>query len=107
MDTTAYTSFGELLKAFRKRRRLRQEELAARLGVHRNTIGAWERGDRLPDTRGMIQEAAHHLRLDEQETRQLLEASLLATSLRWNVPSSRNPFFTGREELLQELQRTL
>ncbi len=38
-------SFGTLLKAFRIRRRLTQQQLAAKLDVRRNTIGAWERGD--------------------------------------------------------------
>ncbi len=101
------TSFGELLKAFRKQKRIGQQQVAEQLGVHRNTIGAWERGDRLPDTRGMVLELARCLRLDEQETTRLLEASLTGVSTRWNVPYRRNPFFTGREELMPRLHTLL
>ncbi|GHO57398.1 FxSxx-COOH system tetratricopeptide repeat protein [Ktedonobacter robiniae] len=101
------TTFGELLKLLRKRQGLSQQHLAARLGVHRNTIGTWERGDFLPDSKGMVLELARQLQLDIQETRQLLEASLTALSAYWYVPYPRNPFFTGREELLQALHARL
>ncbi len=99
--------FGELLKAFRKQKRVGQQLVAEQLDVHRNTIGAWERGDRLPDTRSMVLELARCLQLDEQETACLLEASLTGISMRWNVPYRRNPFFTGREELMQRLHTLL
>ncbi len=95
------SSFGELLKTHRKRKRLTQKQLAQQLGVHANTISSWELGTYLPDTRGLVLELARHLALDEQETRQLLEASLTALSPHWLVPLSRNPFFTGREEILE------
>jgi len=52
---------GDLLKALRKRRKLSQQELARRLGKHLNTIGYWERGDRLPDTKAMVLELARVL----------------------------------------------
>lgn len=107
-DPFAATTFGDLLKGLRKRQRLSQQQLAAQLGIHRNTIGTWERGDFLPDSKGMVLELARQLHLEGHETRQLLEASLTALSSYWYVPYPRNPFFTGREELLHELhvQRT-
>ncbi len=101
------SSFGELLKTHRKRKRLTQKQLAQQLGVHANTISSWELGTYLPDTRGLVLELARHLALDEQETRQLLEASLTALSPHWLVPLSRNPFFTGREEILEALHTQL
>ncbi len=101
------SSFGELLKTHRKRKRLTQKQLAQQLGVHANTISSWELGTYLPDTRGMVLELARHLTLDEQETRQLLEASLTALSPHWLVPLPRNPFFTGREEILEALHTQL
>src|SRR5689334_6090050 len=88
------STFGEVLQRFRKRRGLPQHLLAEKLGVHRNTIGKWERGDCLPDTRGSVLELARHLGLNEQETQQLLEASLTAFSSYWHVPYQRNTFFT-------------
>jgi DNA-binding XRE family transcriptional regulator len=51
MESLPSSSFGELLKALRRRQRLTQSQLATELGVHRNTIGFWERGDFLPDTK--------------------------------------------------------
>ena len=100
-------TFGELLKLLRKRRRMSQQQLATYLEVHRNTIGTWERGDFLPDSKGMVLELARQLQLDSQETRRLLEASLTALSAYWYVPYPRNPFFTGRKELLQNLYACL
>ncbi|HKF35978.1 MAG TPA: helix-turn-helix domain-containing protein, partial [Ktedonobacteraceae bacterium] len=100
-------SFGALLKTFRKRTRLTQKQLAQQLGVHANTISSWELGTYLPETRGLVLELARHLALDEQETRQLLEASLTALAPHWLVPLPRNPLFTGREEILEALHTHL
>src|SRR5229473_6547455 len=106
-NNDGFDSFGSLLKSFRKRRHLTQQQLAAAVGVHRNAIGRWEQGDFLPVIRGMILELARHLMLDESETRRLLEASLTALSPHWHVPFQRNPFFTGREEILEALHTQL
>jgi tetratricopeptide (TPR) repeat protein len=103
MNSVAPTTFGELLKDFRKRRRLTQAQVAAQLGTHRNTVGTWEHGDFLPESKGIVLELARALRLDDQETRHLLEASLTALAPHWSVPLPRNPFFTGREEILEIL----
>jgi tetratricopeptide (TPR) repeat protein len=99
--------FGALLKALRTRRHLTQQCLAETMGVHRSTIGRWERGTLLPATRGIVLELARQLRLDAQETRQFLEASLTATTPFFLVPYPRNPFFTGREEILAALHAQL
>lgn len=107
MDSITLTSFGELLRALRKRQRITQQRLAERLDVHRNAIGAWEQGNVLPKSKSIVLELARVLRLDDQETRQLLEASLTALTPYWNVPYLRNPLFTGREEILEELHRRL
>ncbi|HLX57650.1 MAG TPA: tetratricopeptide repeat protein [Ktedonobacteraceae bacterium] len=96
-------SFGELLKTSRKRQHLTQKDLAQQLGVHTNTVSSWELGTYLPATRGLVLELARLLVLNEPETRQLLEASLTALSPHWYVPFPRNPFFTGREEILEAL----
>jgi tetratricopeptide (TPR) repeat protein/transcriptional regulator with XRE-family HTH domain len=103
MEKSALASFGELLKAYRKRQKVTQQQLARMLALHHNTVGAWERGDYLPATRGTILELARSLHLDEGETRDLLEASLITVTPRWSVPYQRNPFFTGRHEILLQL----
>jgi transcriptional regulator with XRE-family HTH domain/Tfp pilus assembly protein PilF len=107
MEHRYASSFGDLLKLFRKRKGLSQQLLAERLQVHRNTIGVWERGDRLPDTRGMVLEIAQRLELGDDDTLQLLEASLTALAPHWYVPHPRNPSFTGRDEVLQEIHAWL
>jgi tetratricopeptide (TPR) repeat protein len=107
MEQMMADSFGEALRGFRKRRRLSQQTLAALLGVHRNTISVWERGDFLPESKTIVLEIARQLHLNDQETRLLLEASLTALSPYWYVPFPRNQFFTGREEILQALHQGL
>ena len=101
------SSFGALLKALRKRRHLTQQQLASAVGVHRSAIIRWEQGDFLPQSKAIVLELARHLYLDDQETRALLEASLTELSLQWHVPFQRNPFFTGREEILETLHMHL
>src|SRR6266568_1461371 len=102
-----FSSFGALLKVFRTRRHLTQQQLAAAVGVHRNAIGRWEQGDFLPEQKSIVLELAKHLRLDGQEVRQLLDASFTAPTPLWSVPLPRNPFFSGREEILEALHAQL
>ncbi len=107
MSNMDVRSFGELLTALRKQHRVSQNELAAKLDVHRNTIGNWERGTYLPESKTLVLELAKHLHLNGQETRQLLDASLTETSPYWLMPYQRNPFFIGRDTMLQQLHSTL
>ena len=107
MSSVLPSSFGELLQKLRKQKSISQQVLAEKLGVHRNTIGAWEKGDRLPDTRGIVVELARQLRLDDDQTHQLLQASLTALYFYWHVPYPRNPFFTGRHTYLKTLHQRL
>lgn len=107
-DSYTYQApFGDLLKAHRKRAKITQRQLAEKVGVHYNTVWAWECGEHLPDTRGLVLELARHLRLNDQETRLFLEASLTALSPYWHMPYLRNPFFTGRADLLRQLHDAL
>lgn len=101
------TSFGELLKAFRKRRRLTQQQLAEAIGRHRSAIIRWEQGSFLPESKALVLELARHLHLDDQESHHFLEASLTALPPHWLVPLPRNPFFTGREQILEMLHTRL
>ncbi len=107
LSRNGLSSFGALLKVFRKRRSLTQQQLAEMIGVHRNALIRWEQGDCLPESKTMVLELARHLHLNDQESRQLLEASLTALVPHWLVPLPRNPFFTGREEVLEALHTQL
>ena len=67
--------FGELLKGFRQREGLTQQELAVRLGVHRRSISDWERSAYLPGTREMVLDLAEALGLSPADTDHLLIAA--------------------------------
>ncbi len=101
------SSFGEILRVARKRKHMTQKQLAQQLGVHSNTISSWEVGTYLPESRELVLKLVRHLDLNEQEAWQLLEASLTGLSPYWSVPYQRNPFFTGREEILLQLHNVL
>ncbi|GHO45929.1 helix-turn-helix domain-containing protein [Ktedonospora formicarum] len=98
-----FPPFGDLLKNFRKRSKITQQALAIRLGIHRNTIGFWERGDILPDSKARVLELADTLSLNKVETLQLLEASMTSIIPYWYQPFPKNPFFIGREDVLRTL----
>lgn len=99
--------FGALLMDLRRQRRVSQQDLARKLDVHRNTIGKWERGLCLPESKTLVLEIARQLHLNTQDTRCLLEASLTTLSPYWHLPYQRNPFFTGRDDLLHRLHDAL
>jgi tetratricopeptide (TPR) repeat protein/transcriptional regulator with XRE-family HTH domain len=97
------------LKAAREWRGWSQQELADHLKITPNSISRWERGISSPgpyfrrqlcDLFGMSLE---ELGLASQSI-QTGSASFPAI---WHVPFQRNPFFTGREEVLLRLQERL
>src|SRR5581483_5381024 len=104
---TMISSFGEVLKTLRKQSKVNQQKLAIHLGVHPNTISKWERGVCLPESKTIVLELARQLHLNAQDTRLLLEASLTALSPYWYMPYQRDPFFTGREDILQKMHKAL
>jgi transcriptional regulator with XRE-family HTH domain len=53
-NTAGTGSFGTVLKQWRKRQRLTQHRLAEALGVHHNTIGRWEEGSFLPESKALV-----------------------------------------------------
>ncbi|MBO0791280.1 MAG: helix-turn-helix domain-containing protein, partial [Ktedonobacteraceae bacterium] len=107
MTSFDQSPFGELLHTFRKRKRLTQQRLADSIGMHRHAISRWELGDVLPASKAIVLELARCLHLNDQEARNLLEASLAAPAPLWGVPFPRNLFFTGRQETLAVLRSHL
>lgn len=106
-QTVGALPFGEMVRVLRNRKGIRQQDLASKLDLHRNTIGSWERGECLPDSKSIVLELAKFLKLDEQETRQLVDASLTSVVQRWNVPYQRNRYFTGRSAVLHHIHELL
>lgn len=107
MDRSDFSSFSVALTTLRRRRGLTRQQLATQVGVCRTTIETWERGEILPASRDIVMDLACCLHLDEQQTDWLLEASLTTLTPLFLVPLQRNPFFTGREEVLQALSTHL
>lgn len=107
MHASEYFPFGDMLKTFRTQKHINQQQLADKLAVHRNTIGGWERGEYLPASKGIVMEIIRQLQLNDQDARQLLEASLTAITPYWGVVARRNPYFTGRNEILLHLHTGL
>jgi len=111
----------------RKRRQWSQQEVADRLGTTRINISRWEQGQTTPGPyfRAKLCELfgkrPHELGLLNKQS--VEESQPTLPSLRhgsspsparpaqhvplWSVPFSRNPFFTGREHLLQSLHDML
>ena len=108
MDHLERDSFAEVLQRLRKRARLTQQALAERIGAHRSTVSFWERGEYVPETLTTVLELARVLQLSDEDKRLLVEARFgTASILPWHNLPEQNPYFTGREELLEALHSTL
>ena len=103
-----FQSLGQRLRWHRLRLGLSQEALAEALEVSARSIRRWEQNLAIP------QEVARQRLCDQfgLDAGQLLGASVSAelppvSQPLWCVPFHRNPFFTGRETILQQLYTTL
>ena len=104
-----------LLRAARKARNWTQKEVADRIGAPQSfNVSRWEQGNAFPSAHYIQQlcllfgQSAKELGLWVEEPTQSVQPSAEAdASPLWNVPSRRNPFFTGREEVLQQLHDRL
>ena len=108
MDHLEGDPFADLLRRFRQRARLTQQELAERIGAHRSTVSFWERGAYVPETLTTVLELARVLHLGEADHRLLVEARFGTASILplHNLPE-QNPYFTGRQALLETLHAAL
>jgi transcriptional regulator with XRE-family HTH domain len=98
-----------LLKAARKERGWTKEAVAEYIGAaHALDVATWENGTAFP--------SAHYVeklcRLFGKSARELglLQHQVVTESdpgRLWNVPFPRNPFFTGRDDLLNSLHNQL
>ena len=109
--------FGTLLGDYRARCGWSQEELAKKVGVSRNAIVLWERHERgrqtntHPRSREVVLRLADELLLSKEERKGFLEAAGMSIehwpAEYWNVPYQHNPYFVGRETILQSLRQRL
>ncbi len=100
---------GERLRKERRNRHLSQAMLAEALGVSVLSISRWERGKAVPQAFYRLQ-LSRFFAIPPNELFEELgsqEQQLSPPSLLWHVPYPRNPFFTGREEVLQQIYTTL
>lgn len=111
MDQSNITHENNRLRQERIRHNWRQKNVAEQLGTTVLTVKRWERGyqqpslyfrDKLcalfgkgPEELGLLPDEPH-----------LTSVPPEATSL-WNVPFPRNPFFTGRDQILAHLHTVL
>ncbi|MBO0778733.1 MAG: tetratricopeptide repeat protein [Ktedonobacteraceae bacterium] len=97
--------FGERLRQERLRHHLSQEALAEALNLSSKSISRWERGLAFPQAHARLQLS----RLFGVPPEELFTEWETQTSppLIWSVPFPRNPYFTGREAILQTLHRQL
>ena len=111
----------------REQRGWSQQELADQLGTTPVNVSRWERGLTTPSPYfrhklcGLFGKTAQELGLvedradsrSEQARAEALSGQAVATAPStgiaplWNVPHRRNPFFTGREDVLERLHHTL
>lgn len=97
--------FGDRLRQERRRRLLSQEALAEALGCDPKSIRRWELHQTFPQFSSQLQLSRffglplNELFADPEES--------ASPPLLWHVPYPRNPFFTGREEILQHLHEQL
>ena len=94
-------SFGKRLHQERLRRHLSQEALAEAIGVSSKSISRWEQDQAIPQGYARL-ELCRFFQLRPEDLFAGLEEQTPPAGL-WSVPYSRNPFFTGRQELLQAL----
>lgn len=101
--------FAERLVEYRGRCGWSQGELAAIMGMHRNTIASWESGT-IP-SRGVVLRLTDRFSLSQEERKGFLEAAGVSSvhwrADYWNVAYQRNPYFVGRETVLQSLRQAL
>jgi tetratricopeptide (TPR) repeat protein/transcriptional regulator with XRE-family HTH domain len=103
--------FADQLGYYLVRAGFTQQELAHKIGMHRNTVVKWMNRTSKPTSRGQVLRIADELSLVKEERKALLQAARFSveqwpTEL-WTVPHQRDMFFTGREGIFRSLRALL
>ena len=109
--------FARRLRRERELRSWSQEQLAERIGTTAPNVGRWERGQTLPGPHfrqqlcTIFDVSAEDLGLfqEERENEPLSNGNEVPvrSTFPWCLPYRRNPFFTGRDEVLARLHEQL
>ncbi|MBA2286452.1 MAG: helix-turn-helix transcriptional regulator [Ktedonobacteraceae bacterium] len=101
-------SLGQRLRLQRLHRGISQEALAEALNVSARSIRRWEQDQSTPQAVAR-ERLCHFFGLDSWSLLGAVsvEEAAPVTSSLWQVPLPRNPFFTGRQELLRTLHEKL
>jgi transcriptional regulator with XRE-family HTH domain len=88
-----------------------QQELAHKIGMHRNTVVKWMNRTSRPMSRGQVLRLADELSLSKQERKDFIQAAGFSlerwpTEV-WTVPQQRDMFFTGRDDVFRSLRALL
>ena len=121
-DASEDKKFSEPLSRLKQERELRawtQSEVAERIGTTQVNVSRWEKGITVPgpyyrqklgelfsksvDELGLIPSKAEEVDTSAPPSE---SAPSLSPTI-WNVPYRRNPFFTGREDILNHLNAVL
>jgi tetratricopeptide (TPR) repeat protein/transcriptional regulator with XRE-family HTH domain len=107
------------LKQERELRAWTQSDIAERIGTTQVNVSRWEKGITIPGPyyrqklRDLFGKSMDELGLIPPKNEEVFASSLLTISPStsytpiWNVPYRRNPFFTGRENILSNLYAML
>lgn len=120
-------AFAQRLKQERELRLWSQEQIAEMIGTTAPSISRWERGNTFPglhfrqklcelfgksaEELGFLQDGApvdnQALLSSFKDDQHTAVPDAVAYVQVWNVPYRKNPFFTGREEVLEHMHRRL
>ena len=102
-------SLAEAIRSARDQKRMTQAELAERVDVYLTTVRRWESGTSIPERkhqRKLIEILGLDASLFEEAEKAAEKKSEQPPDHLWHVPH-RNPFFTGRDDILSLLHAAL
>jgi transcriptional regulator with XRE-family HTH domain len=102
-------SVGNLITSYRTRLGLKQDEVAnpddpKLLSISLRTYQGWENGERIPSNQWLYR-IASFFHLEDAEADELYRTAAQVAPEIENLPFPKNSFFTGREVLLEDLNK--